>query len=121
VRILEKIGNQFRDVGGPLAKWGQVQIHHVDPVEQIGAERPVLNFLLQFAIGCTNHAHFHFLVLLGPDPAELPVLQNLQQLGLQRHIQFRNLIEKEGTPMGHFYPPGLHSIGSGEGSLFISK
>ena len=98
-----------------------MQIHDVDAVEQIGTESSVLNFLFQLAIGGANHAHFDFLVFLRADAAELSVLQKLQQLRLQRHVQFGNLIEKQRATVRHLDAARLHSVGAGEGSFFVAE
>ncbi len=80
-----------------------------------------MNLLFQFPVGGADHPHFHFLVFLGADAAELAVLKQLQQLRLQGHVEFGNFVEKQRSAMRHFDAPGLHSVSAGEGSLFVAE
>ena len=98
-----------------------LQIHDIDAIEQILAESAVFDFRFQLAVGGADHAHFHFLVFLGADAAELAVLQQLQQLGLQAQVELGDFVEKEGAAMGHFHAPRLRSVGAGEGAFFVSE
>jgi len=64
-----------------------VQVDDVDAVEEIGPEGSVFNFLFELAVRGADDADFDFLVFLRANAAELSVLQKLQQLRLQRHIE----------------------------------
>src|SRR6185437_13935861 len=59
--------------------------------------------------------------LLGADPAELPVLQQLQKLGLQAQVEFGDFIEKESAAMGQFHTPWFRSVSAGEGAFFVPE
>ena len=98
-----------------------MQIHHVDAVKQIGAEGAVDDLFFQFSIGGADHADFDFLVFLRADAAELAILQKLQQLRLQAHVEFGNFIEKQRAAMRHFDAARLGAVGAGEGSFFVAE
>src|SRR5579859_4640663 len=119
--ILEEVRDEIRNVVGAFAQWRQMQIHDVDAVKQVGTEGAVFNLLFEFAVRGADYAHFDFLVFLRADAAELTVLQKLQQLRLQRHIEFGNFIEEQRAAMRHLDATGLHSIGAGESSFFVAE
>jgi hypothetical protein len=61
------------------------------------------------------------LLFLPSDPAEVPVLQELQQLGLKTEIQFSNLVEEQGTAVGQFHAAGFRRIGPRKRSSLVSE
>src|SRR5215472_6685399 len=83
VVVIEEEVNQIFDVAPAFTQGRHVQIHDVDTVEQVLAKGSTLDLDFQLAVGGAHHAHFHPLVFLGADAAELAVLQQLQQLRLQ--------------------------------------
>src|SRR6266849_3787817 len=98
-----------------------MQIHHVDAIEQIGAEGAVLDLLFQFAVGCANHPDFDFLVLLRPNPTELAILQQLQELRLQSEVKLGNLVQKQRPAMCHLYAARLGAIGARKCAFLIAE
>ncbi len=52
---------------------------------------------------------------------KLSILQHLQQLRLQREIQFGDLIEKQRSTLGHLDASGLGPEGPGEGATLVSE
>src|SRR5205814_3420290 len=95
VVILEKIGSKLFDVPTPLAEWRHVQVHHIDAVEKVLAKSASFDFFFQAAISRAHHPHLNFLIFLSADAAELAILKQMQELGLQAKIEFRDLIEKK--------------------------
>lgn len=60
--------------------------------------------------------------LLPPHAGQLALLQDPQQLGLDRQGQFPHLVEKDGSLVGHFKQAGLAlPVGPGEGAPFIAE
>src|SRR5262245_23461121 len=72
----------------------------VETMEEVGAKRSLLYHLTQVSIrrGDDPHADGDFSVL--PDAEHAVLLQDAQQLGLQRAIELADLIEEEHTPFG---------------------
>src|SRR5256885_15239326 len=95
VVVVEKVADQLRNVGGALPQRWHVQVHDIDAVEKVGAEVTGGDLFFQISIGGANHAHFHFLVFLRSNAAELAILQKLQQFRLQSHVEFRNFIKEQ--------------------------
>src|ERR1700674_5293269 len=121
VIVGKKIVDQVGNIGSALAQRRHVQVHDVNAIEQIRPKSTAFNLLLQLSIGGANYADLNFLVLLRPYAAKLAILQQLQQLGLQTQVKFRNLIQKQSSPVGHFDPARFGAVGSRESSLFITK
>ncbi len=63
-------------------------------IKKILAESSGLDLGFQVAVGCAHHPHLNLLVFLSADAAELAILQELQEFGLQRWIKLGNLVEK---------------------------
>ena len=82
VKLQEEVHQAF-NVGATFAQGRQVYVHYIDSVKQILPKGSVFDLLLELAIGSAHHPHFYLLVFLGANPAELPILQQLQQLRLQ--------------------------------------
>ena len=56
-----------------------------------------------------------------PDPPDDPVLNDAEELGLERHRHFRQLVEKEGATIGRFEKARLVTVGPGEGTLPMAE
>ena len=98
-----------------------MQIDDVNAIKQIGAEGAVLYLLFQLAVGCADHADFDLLVLLRPNPAELTILQQLQQLRLQGKVKLGNLVEKQRPTVCHLHAARLGAVGASERASFVAK
>ncbi len=76
---------------------------------------------MQLAIGGAHNPNFDFLVFLRANAAELAILQQLQKLGLQHGIEFRDLVQEQGSAMRHLHPSRLGIVGAGKGASLIAK
>ena len=97
--LIEKVVDQHRQVLGSLTQRRQVDGHRVDAVEEVKPESPVLSLLPKVSIGRANQPHIHAPRLLCPHPHKAAVLQHLQKLRLNRHIQPAHFIQEKGSPM----------------------
>ena len=77
--------------------------------------------MLEPAIGCADHAELHVSVFLTADSAELAILQQLKQFGLQRHIDLVDAVEEERAAIGQFDAPRLNRMRARERALLVSK
>src|SRR5205823_13253077 len=98
-----------------------MQVHDVNPIEEILANRAGFDFFLQPAICGADYAHFNFLVFMSADAAELPILKQLQQFRFKRKIQFGKLIEKKTAAMCQCDASRFRAVGACEGAFFISE
>jgi hypothetical protein len=98
-----------------------MKAHHIDPVEQIGAKTPGVDFLLDVAIGRAEDPNRAFMLFLSPDPAKHSILEQVKQLGLQGQFQFGDLIQEQRSLVGEFHPTRLGPLGARERALLIAK
>ena len=56
-----------------------------------------------------------------PDRAELLLLQDAQQLGLQVERQLADFVKEGGAAIGHFDQAGLGGDGAGEGAFHVAE
>ncbi len=84
------------------------------PVEQIFPKHPFPHRLGRIPVGGGEDANVKMVLLGATKPPHLSVLQNAEQLRLQRNGHFRNLIQKERAVMGEFEAPRPRAGGPGE-------
>ena len=76
------------------------QRQHVQPVEQVFAERAVLHEVEQLAVGRGNDADVDLDRLAAADRLDGAFLQRAQQLYLRRQRQLADLVEKQRAAGG---------------------
>ena len=64
-----------------------MQLNDIDAIEQIGAESPGRNFLLQILIGCADQPRVDGLLGFPANARKTSILQKVQKLALQADIQ----------------------------------
>src|SRR5581483_9515493 len=92
VVFLAEILNQHGNVFQSLAQRRQMQIGDIDPVKKVFTKTAHGDFFFQVAVGGKDEADIDSLIFLRSQPAELAVLQQLQELGLDRRVEFADLI-----------------------------
>ena len=58
---------------------------------------------------------------MAADPLELPLLEDAQQLGLERRRDLAHLVEEQGAPLGRLDPADLPLDRPGEGSSLVAE
>src|SRR4029453_376416 len=95
----ETIG-QVHDVFAPTAQRRDVDLHHLDPVEQILPKTPGANRFLQVNVRRRNQANVGPACRSFADALVLAILREAQQLGLQLRGEIADLVEKERSAVG---------------------
>ena len=113
--------DQGRDVFLPIPQWGQPEIHYVEPVEQIAAERALFHFLRQIAIGGGDDAKVRAAMNERTHRAEFLLLQDAQELGLKIERQLADLVKEGGATVGHFDQAGFGCNSAGECAFHVSE
>src|SRR6185369_9603704 len=93
----------------------------VQPIEEVVAERALADRLLQIAIGRRDHAHVDADRPRAPEAFEFPLLEDAEELGLQRRGDLADLVEEQGARVGHFELAGLAEDRSGERSFLVAE
>ena len=113
--------SQQRDVLAPFAEWWQFNRDGIQPVKQILPEFSFLDSLCEIDVRGGDHAHIHLDLEISSHRFELLFLENPQQFGLHRELQFADFVEQQGSAMGQleFSLSCLHS--SREGALNVTQ
>ncbi len=101
---------------------GQLDRHHAEPVVEVLPEEALLDGLFRVPVHRRDEADVHHGIgLLGADPADHAVLDDAQQLGLQRHRHLGQLVEEERAAVGGLEQARLVAIGAGKGPLPVPE
>jgi hypothetical protein len=95
---IDEVFDQQRDVVGALAKRWHRDRKHVQPIEEIAAERAGLDRRLQVAVRGGDDAHVDAHRCAPSDALELALLQDTEQCDLRLHRQLADFVEEEGPP-----------------------
>src|SRR5262249_55052798 len=87
----QHVPSQCRDVALALPEWGEDDLEGVESEEQVLAERFLRDHLAQVAIGGAEDADVDPERLVLADPADLPRLEEPQQLHLHALVQLADL------------------------------
>ncbi|MNG15937.1 hypothetical protein D3C84_997990 [compost metagenome] len=90
----EEVPSQQQDVFTPGIQPGDLDGDDAQAKEQVTAKLALLHHLLQVAVGGTDDAQIDLAFLHRANPANGPVFQQLQQLGLQDQVHFPDFVEK---------------------------
>ena len=95
--IVKVIVTEHRDILAPVTKRRNLDLHNIQPVEQILPELPRLDRLLEISVRRRNDPNINRRVLQRADPLKFPVIQEGQKFRLHRHRQFADLVQKDRT------------------------
>src|SRR5262245_35411063 len=91
---VDVVVNEQSDVAAAFAQRRQQHRHHLEAVEEVFAELPCLDLLLQVPVRCRHHANVHANVGETADSLEGLLLEKPEKLGLQSWRHFTDLIEE---------------------------
>ena len=79
----------------PFAEWRNLDLDHVEPIEEVFAEPSFLDRILQIHVRRRDETHIGSARRVVADPFVLPVLDEPQQLRLQGERQVADLVQEE--------------------------
>src|SRR4029434_10080824 len=97
---LEKRVGENRDVVAALAQRGDAQRKDLQPIIEIFAEETSGRLLCDVTIRCRDDAHVDVLRVRSSDRPDFPLLQDAQELGLERERHLGPLVDKKGSAFG---------------------
>ena len=97
---VQEVPGQERDVGNPLAQRRQLDVDHVDPVEEVLAESTLGDQLGQVIVGGQDHPGVDGEGLVAADLLELEVLEDAEQLDLHRGTGGADLVQENRAAVG---------------------
>src|SRR5216683_3265234 len=112
---------QDRDFFPALAQRRNGQSERVQTVVQIFAQTLIGESFRNIDVGGGQDADVHLDHRAAAEAGELLVLQNVQQLGLQRRGHLADLVEQDSALVANLKFAGLGMIGAGESSSFVSE
>jgi len=118
---LREVVDQRRDLFGPLAQGRYHDLEDVQPVVEVLSELAGRHGLLQVLVGGRDDSDVHLDRGVAPDPRELPVLQDVEELGLERRVEIADLVEEDGAVVGRLELADLELMGAGEGPALVAE
>ncbi len=114
-------GDQRRQVVQALAQGGHLDREHVEAVEQILAEVPFGDAVLQVAVGRGDHPHVAADGLVAAHALETALLQHAQQLDLHRQAHVADFIQQQRAALGHLEAALARAERASEGTLLVAE
>ena len=108
--LVHEMAGQFRDVADPFLQKRHVDVHHVDPVVEVGAEPALGDRAFQIGVAGVDEPQVEGDLPLRSGRADAVVLDHAQQRGLHRHRQFRDLVEEKRAAGRHARTARLGSL-----------
>src|SRR5262249_24062993 len=110
-----EVPHQHGKVVAALAQRRQVDGEDVQPVVQVWPELPLLRPRLEVAVGGGDQPHVGADRLVAADALERLLLQDAQQLGLQRQRHVADLVQEQRAAADLLELADALAVGAGEG------
>jgi hypothetical protein len=104
-QALQKELYEQRDIGLTLPQRREVDRNHVQAVVQILSELSLAHEAGEIAMGGGDHADVHLDGLVAAESLELLLLQDPQQLDLDRGAEISDLVQEDGPLVGQLESP----------------
>src|SRR5690606_16165202 len=101
----EEVAREQVDVVLALAQRRQLQAHHREAVEEVLAEPPGADLLLEVAVRGGDDAHVDLDRLDAAHALDLALLEHAQQLRLEIELELAELVEEDGAAVGELEDP----------------
>ncbi|OPY04690.1 MAG: hypothetical protein A4E67_02271 [Syntrophaceae bacterium PtaB.Bin038] len=119
--LREEMVDQGGNVLLALPQRREVHVHHVETVEEVLAERAVPDPGLEVAVRGGDDPDVGMQDLVAPDPLELALLEEPQQLDLHGRGQLPDLVEEERPPVGLLEASDAPCRRPGEGPPLVAE
>src|SRR5215831_17075718 len=98
-----------------------MNINDVQAIEKVLTKTPFFHFAMKILIGSRDNADVRIDRSRSAEPLEFAVLQDAQQLDLNRRRDFTDFVEEKGTAIGQLESSFFTSIGAGKCTFFIAE
>ena len=117
----QEITGDRHDIEWPLTQRRDGHREDIETVKKILAKNAFGDSLGHIAVGGGDDADIERHRLLAANPLDLALLQDAEQLGLEAHRHFSDLIEKQRTLLRLLELAGLRLLRPGKGALFVTE
>ena len=114
--FLQEVIGEHRKLLAALPQGRKLNGDDVESKEQILAKFAARDRALEIAVGGGDDAHVHMDIVFAAESREFAVLEDLQQLGLQRRAHFADLVEEHRAVVRELELAGLVLNRAGEGA-----
>ena len=121
VQSIEEALREQRDVTLAFAYRGHVDRKHVDPIQKILAKLSVADRLSRVPIGRRQNTHAGGDYLIASDTGHGSGLEDPEQLDLQFHRHFGDLVQEQGSAVRSLDDPLVPPIGACEASALVTE
>ena len=97
--LTQQMVGQQRNIFRAFGERRYFQVHYVEAVEQVFTKLAAGHHLRQVAVGGGDNPHVDFDIAVAAQRAHLALLQDAQQLHLQRNRHITDLVEKQRTTL----------------------
>jgi hypothetical protein len=118
---LQEMTREHGDIAAALAERGQHDGDDVEPVEQVLAELPRRDRLLEIAIGRRDDPHVGLDRPRAADRREFALLEDAEQPGLRLHRHVADLVEEQGAARRLLEPAGAARLRAGERAALVPE
>ena len=120
-RCLEEHARQRLDLARPPAQRRNQQRDPVEAIVEITPKAPGARVRLDIAVGGRDHPDVDRAGGGRPEPQDLPLGEDPQQLGLGARCQLAHLVEEQGAPLGRLEDARTCPGRTGEGALLVPE
>ena len=117
----QEVVYQQRDILPPVGEGRQMEVDHVQAVEQVLAKQARSHLAFEVPVGGRYDAHVHRFTDCAADGAHSAFLQGAQQLHLHRQRHVADFIQKEGATLGGPEQPRVFTDCPGESTLDVAE
>ena len=119
--LLEEVAGEKRDVRPPLAERRHDDRDHLQAVEEILAEVPLLDLGREVLVRGGEDANVHLEDAVGADGTDLAVLENPKELHLEGGTHLADLVEEDGAPVRELEHAGPLADRAGERAPLVAE
>ena len=112
---------QRLDVLGALAQRRDPDLEHLEPEEEVLAKLPALDQLFQRLVRRRDEPGRRFQRLAASQALKLALLQEAQELDLDRQRHVADLVQEQGPASGDLHPPEPARGGAVEGAALVTE
>jgi hypothetical protein len=113
--------DEQRHVLAPLAERRQADVHDVQAIVKILAERALAHEISQILVGRRDHARIDGDGLGAADRPDLPLLEHAEELDLEAHRHVADLIEQERAAVRGLEQALVAAVGARERALLVAE